>query len=196
MYSIEKIWTIRGLKTGRVLDGWYGGDSLPSITADVLEMQSEEWNELVAIQLGYGVLKDEVSNVGERWFYESKDEAIRFNRDLLGENKEDLFEKRFNELKNIIDENKVSFYWETDDSHPVIEVFLNESEENINRKMLAVHNTLSVFDIIKANAEVSIEMFSENNGRIMIVFDRYIEKDKLVKMVDILNLFGENKNVW
>jgi hypothetical protein len=82
-YTIEKIWTIVGLKSGRKLDGWYGGNSLSSITADVLEMQSEEWNEPVAIQLGYGVLKDEVSNVGERWFYETKEEARKFNAEFF-----------------------------------------------------------------------------------------------------------------
>jgi hypothetical protein len=85
MYSIERIWTIRGLKSGQFLEGWYGerkNGECP-ITVEVLEMQSEEWNEPVVIQLGYGVIKDEVSNVGERWFYETKDEAQKFNADIL-----------------------------------------------------------------------------------------------------------------
>lgn len=106
---------------------------------------------------------------------------------------EDNFKKRYDQLKLLIDFTKVGFYWETYDSYPVIEVFLSDSEKNINKKMFSVKTIFDAFNIELKDASVDKEMYSDNYGRIMIAFDRNLSNEKIITMVETLNIFGDNK---
>jgi hypothetical protein len=82
--KVQKIWTIKGSVSGRILDGWYNcEDGECPITANDLEFYENEWGEICYIHLGWGVV-DYNNNVGEKWFYDSVKQANLDLENLLG----------------------------------------------------------------------------------------------------------------
>lgn len=166
---------------------------------------SEQWvsfinkntgKELSAITVE-GLFKDEIINTIELLAYENKLEKNEIEVKLKFEDSLEEKERKFEQVnafyRALIDSSKVNYYWEASDCVPVIEVFHEANAEAIKSRGLVVENCLRVLGVSEKEANISTEMLHENYGRVAIYFDREIDENKLLLMVDILKNFGSAK---
>lgn len=103
------------------------------------------------------------------------------------------------DVAKLLTEGRVGFYWEKEDAHPVIEVFMTDSEDAVLMKKADVERRLADLGIAKPQIDVDMETldFMGVDGdyhRIMIYFSfENITDVDFMEMIQILQNYGTDR---
>jgi hypothetical protein len=104
---------------------------------------------------------------------------------------------RFDVISDMMEslaKDKVNFYWETEDSYPVIEVFMYDTNSGVISTMEEIEKRIMEDNIPRLQYDVDTETlnYDTNYQRIMIYFGKNIVDTDLIKMINILKDYGSH----